>query len=339
MRKFYNIVLYAGVIALMLSACKKENDKVINENTNNSEIKVVDLSTDDKTNIQMLYFSSEELFDQTYETLISEIESHEDDFIDTYSSLNEEQLNDKEEEIGFNYQQPLIDFEYQYAYENSMRQVFEVAEGNWLNNEDLDPQTNPNNQFSFDIIEMALLNADGEVKIGDKILKLTKDGYAYILDGNVNTLIRIREGDMSALDDNNVESNIDLSKSNDCKGWVSQTVIDSYSSNKKVYKYRHFHSYPWKGTSLVKLTSYKKKWYGWTKYRMMLSVRNQTFFRDTDCHPAGYKDSGWEHKNRKVLRQYRSKWGSFPQFRAENGISVISKYQYAGISKNEVLSW
>lgn len=144
---------------------------------------------------------------------------------------------------------------------------------------------------------------------------------------------------MSVLNDPNVETNIDFSKSGDCRGWKSQNPPDYYANNRKVYKYRHFHSYPWKGSSLVKLSSYKKSGSSWKKHRMMLSVKNETYFRDTDCNFAGSANTGWKHKNRKVLRQYNTKWGAFPQYRAENGVSVVSKYQYAGISKNEVLSW
>ncbi len=45
-----------------------------------------------------------------------------------------------------------------------MRQAFELAEAEWLDNEDLDTETDPSRVYSFDMVEMTLLNADGEVK-------------------------------------------------------------------------------------------------------------------------------------------------------------------------------
>lgn len=254
-----NIFLLLMISLIVFSSCKKDEElnRQVPANTDIG-IKLVNLSGDNKDVIQMLEFSSSQLYRQTLESLQGQIESLEDDFVLTYNSLNEEELNEKEAEIGYTERLPLHEFIEYYNFTSSMMNAFEIEELQWLDTPVLDTTNHPYSIYKYDITEMTLLNAEGEVKIGDSILKFTKSGYAYITDGNLTTLIRIRDGDMSALDEPNVITNIDNSKS-ECDGWVSKVRWYYYSGNeKRVYTYISFHAYPWYIKSTSKIISYKK---------------------------------------------------------------------------------
>lgn len=49
--------------------------------------------------------------------------------------------------------------------------------------------------------------------------------------------------------------------------------------------------------------------------------------------------SGWKHKNNKCIEKNNTSWGAFPQYRAENGASVLGYFEYAYISDNLWLTW
>ena len=337
--KFIHIIAVILCIGLItFSACKKENSEIAPANNKNSGIKLVNLETEAKTNITMLEFSTKELFDQTVSTLEAQIESHEDAFVQQYSALDDDALNAKEEEIGFNDLQPLLDFENLYSFTNSMRIEYVAAEEIWLDNDVLSTFTDPDNIYGFDIIEMTLLNREGEVKIGNSILKLTDEGFAFILDGSVSTLIRIREGDISALYEDNVETNIDPSKGS-CSGWKKNDDQHNYETNRKVKRHVHFHSYPWKLVSQTKLKSYKKKNGRWKKYRRTLGVNNQMFYYDKNCNYKGGAYETWKIKRRKSIYVYNKYTGSILQGKAKNGQSVNGGFKYSNNTIYLLLTW
>jgi hypothetical protein len=290
----------------------------------------------------MLEFSSIAAYDSTITALENQINSHDDSFLAQYASLDEEAVNAKEVEVGFVYQQPLIDFENSYKITNSMRQVFVAEEANWLNNEILDLATDPSNIYVFDIAEMSLLNEKGEVKIGNSLLKLTKGGFIEITDGDINILIRIDNGDMSALAEPNVVTNIDeASRSGDCAWWKGKDFGHEYvTGSKKVIKHVHFHAYPWEGVSEAEITSYKKSGSKWVKYRINLGVANQSYFMNNECNTTLAQEwSGWKRKNAKSISKRVVFWHAFPQYRAENGQSVTGYFEYDSYGNYLVLTW
>lgn len=342
MNKFVYLVALATIF---MFGCSKEKIKEQSGNNDNanSSIKLITLSNGNRTTINMLKFPSTEAYDFTITNLEQQMETLDDAFLNQYGYLNDNLLNDKEDEVGFVYQQPLIDFENSLNFTNSMRQVFVVAEENWLDNDSLDPSTDPSNIYTFGNAEMAMLNEGGEVKIGTSLLKLTKDGFVEFTDGDVNKLVRFNNGDMSVLNEPNVVTNIDeASRSADCKSWKGEENWDEYVRNKKKVKmHEHFHAYPWKGTSEAQITSYKKKGHRWKRYRINLGVANESAFYDNnDCDNLLYQGwRGWKRKRRKSLSRHNASWGSFPMYRAENNLSVVGYYEYAGHSNNDVLSW
>jgi len=336
------------IAAIFLAACSKEklNEQPLNETPDVfNEIRLVTLTDGIKsTGITMLEFTSIEHYENTIAALEILVEQHEDSFLSTWSSLDDDALNAKVDEVGFVAYQPLIAFENAYNIPSSMRQAFELAEAQWLDNEELDPETDPSRIYSFDMAEMTLLNADGEVKIGRVLLKLTNKGFVKIDNVDVATLIRIKEGDLSAYLEPTVTTNIEfdggMKSGSDCHWWKGKDYWDEYVTNSKTVKMHvHFHSYPWKGVSKAEITSYKKSGSKWVKYKMDLSVANQSYFRDNNCSGSLAMWSGWKHKKAESIKQGNTSWGAFPQYRAENGASVFGQFQYAGISSIRVLVW
>jgi len=289
----------------------------------------------------MLEFPSIDYFENTVVTLKDKMSSHWDAFVKEYSYLDEEALNEMEKKIGFVDQQPLLDFENEFNFTNSMRQVFVVEEQKWLNNDELDSLTNPSKIYVFDIEEMTLLNKDGEVKIGESILKMTKDGFLWIKDGDLSILDRFNKGDLSVFKEPNVVTNLDeVTGKGDCSSWKGRDYTHAYASNRKVILHVHFHSWPWKGAGQSEITSYKKSGSSWNKYSMSLSVRCDSKFRDKDCMfwTAG-GTTGWKTKTAKSIEQTFNSWGSFPAYRAENGNSIIGGFEYNGYSNGLSLIW
>ncbi len=349
-------IYLAAIASFFVFGCSKENsfrqaDDVRNGNLksitindeNSFSVKLITLSDTKDNSITMLEFSNVNTYEKTLADLEAKLDLHEDDFLKQYENLDEKALNQKEEEIGFNEQLPLIVFENHLKFHNSMRQAFIIAEKEWLNNEYLDPKTDPSNIYPFSIVEMTLLNKDGEVKIGKSLFKFTKAGFVEFSDGDINKLISFDNGNMKVLDKPNVFANIQTSssRSSDCTSWKGEDNWINYSSNKKVKIHEHFHSYPWKGTSETQITSYKKRGSHWRKYRISLGVNNQSiFYKKDDCSTVnGGGVSGWKRKKRKSISRHIANWDDFPTYRAKNNISVIGYFEYAGNSSYDLLSW
>jgi len=337
------IVYFASIALFLMFSCSKQNvDKQLNnKNEFNNSVRLITLSSNGRTST-MLEFSLNNNYDSVLLSLEQQQDSFEDAFVSQYGNLNDSLLNEKEDEMGYTGQQACIDFENQFSFTNSMRQVFVVEEENRLNHDTLDPATDPSNTYVFDNAEMAMLNEGGEVKIGNSLLKLTKDGFVEFTDGDINKLIRFDNGDMSVLNEPNVITSLgNAARSSNCTWWKGEDNGDRYANRKRVKKHEHFHAYPWKGTSSVRITSYKKRGRHWRRYRMRLGVANQSYFFDNnDCDNLKAQGwSGWKRKRRKSISRHVHFWGAFPGYRAKNGASVLGYFEYAGKSNNDWLSW
>ncbi len=335
-------LVYLFVLAIILASCSK--DKAVEQqlNDNKNEIRLVTLTDGSKTGITLLEFSSIEHYEATITSLETQMEQHEDAFLAAWSSLSDDDLNAKEAEVGFVDHQPLIDFESAYNIPSTLRQVFVSAEQQWLNNNDLILENSPSLTYPFGMAELTLLNTDGMVKIGDNIIQLTKKGFVQIANLDIATVIRIKNGDMSALQEPSVTTNIEDEggKSGDCSNWKAKEDFKYYdNNNKRVKRHVHFHSYPWKGVSKADITSYKKSGSNWVKYKTNLGVANQSYFRNVNCNSGPQGWSGWKRKKAKSISKSVSIWGAFPQYRAENGVSVIGYFEYPGNNNYLVLTW
>ncbi|MDR1848032.1 MAG: hypothetical protein LBR17_07970 [Bacteroidales bacterium] len=99
----------------------------------------------------------------------------------------------------------------------------------------LDFNTSPLNRFPAPSTERCMLNEEGEVKIGDTIIKFLTNGYIEITDGYIQTLNMFNNGDTSVLSQHNVINKIDNNgfncKANAVSSWYWPTYYYNFASN------------------------------------------------------------------------------------------------------------
>ncbi len=146
------------------------------------------------SNVSFLSFPSHSVFKRTITFLAHKFEAHDDQFIANNSGLNNEQLSMKERQTGFDPYEPLKQFASSYNFNDSMLKEYIDAENNWLGKQVLDINQDPDNFFyNLDEEELAIVNRDGVVKIGNSIYKMFDGGYIEITDGSLQTLAKFNE--------------------------------------------------------------------------------------------------------------------------------------------------
>lgn len=349
--KFYAIGL--AVVLIGFIACQKE--KLLNpENSSEfqynvkSKINYSGIKTESKgykgTNgsDQILVFQDMETFNATLAELERQTKELDNAFVEYYSDLEEEALNDKEDEIGFSEEQPLFVFENTVGF-NSLHQQIAFEEEQWLNQEELDFENDPNNHFIMEEEVRTLLNADGEVQIGNSIYKLTEEGYFEIIDGDLKTLSVLDGGDLKSL---NLPKNVifvgDDSNCNECKasGCNSQKRNSDYkSSGSYRIKWVVSHwTYPWTRRVAAKVDNFKKKKNHWKKYRTNcwarvygdISDANGLCDKSVTFNTASgvYASANAKHVEHKITVQTKTKTGW-----------VKAHFYGAGISHSKTLTW
>lgn len=289
---------------LFLAACT-QNDDIENINSESGlGFNKITYNSGRNIGTQILAFENVAAYEDMVSQLENSVESWDDAFVAQYDMLNDEDLNAKEEELKFDDEKPLTDFERQNNF-YSLRNKYYSEENVWLNNEELDDKSNPNNKeiYNFSEAEMTLMNPKGEIKIGDKIYKYVEAGTLKILDGDFSKLIRFNYGDMSVLNEMNVEYDDNSDRSNHtCDGWQSSNDTDKFANEtravyKKVY-IRTFSSFHTRFRS--RIISYKKKHNRWKRYRRRLKVGIQTYYFCGGIDDRGW--SGYKSRRRKKLK-------------------------------------
>ncbi|MCF6279183.1 MAG: hypothetical protein L3J14_02430 [Flavobacteriaceae bacterium] len=192
--RIYSIFAVAMSMILLI-ACSTEDEVQIQEQIAPSgtiEIKMVEYSSPFAKgggSSSFLAFNDMNAFRTTVAQLETDMETHDDAFINSWPNLTADQLSDKEQVVGFDSYQPLKNFETLYGFNSSMRKDYEIAENDWLNKSDLIESNDPDKTYyELDVEQMAVLNNVGAVKIGNSIFKVFKGGVAEITDGDIATL-------------------------------------------------------------------------------------------------------------------------------------------------------
>ncbi|MFN8712956.1 MAG: hypothetical protein ACK5Z2_08890 [Bacteroidota bacterium] len=175
------------LIILPLSSCKKE--EVANYHQlqySNARLCTVEAITTCSGTV--LSFPNQAAFDAAYNCLEQEYEAHNTNFEQQHSNLNDDDYNLLIDQIGFDEEQTLRDFENSVNF-NSLRATLNAQELIWLNDTILDPATDPWNHVIDDPIYATLLSANGDVKIGNSIFHYEPDG----------TIIELTNGDCDEL--------------------------------------------------------------------------------------------------------------------------------------------
>src|SRR5690606_8348760 len=113
------------------------------------------------------------LFTSTVSSLQTDCDSWDSAFLAMNSSLTDDQLDSLEEQIGYNDDQPLVDFESEFSGFFSLRKDIDQKEDVFLASSNSDKiNLDPDNHFVADEVERTLLNSKAEVKVGDTIYML-----------------------------------------------------------------------------------------------------------------------------------------------------------------------
>ncbi len=132
----------------------------------------------------MLVFASSAAVEQAMDYLEYKYDQYSDAFASQYTSLTDDQLADIEESTGFNDEQPFIAFENQYGI-SSLRAQITAAEDLWLATTagDETAGTDPDDTYMDEVELRALVNANGEIKVGSTYYVFLSDGSYYTYTG------------------------------------------------------------------------------------------------------------------------------------------------------------
>jgi hypothetical protein len=138
------------------------------------------------TGTSIAVFSDELSYRSYNEALEIQVENWENAFLAQWGYLNEDDLNAKEEELNFDSERPLTEFENQIGLQ-SLRKQYLLAEETWLNNNVLDVTADPDNNpiYDFDESEMAVMNTLAEVQIGTTIIKKLTDKEVNLINNQI----------------------------------------------------------------------------------------------------------------------------------------------------------
>lgn len=226
----------------------------------------------------MLQFATFEDFKATIEQLENALEAHEDAFYALYGHLDEEALETMEQQLGFNENQPLIDFKTQQDFTNSMFDVTQAQMQVWKQSETSTPENDPESLIDFDPVEQVLFNYNGEVMIGGKIYSYDKPDYHYeIIDEYENSLTKINNGE-----DVSDDPNILLTSRHEHRTCYDHRRIQDYryfnNNNRRVQRRVAIRAYN-QGKDIrtsTKIVSYKKVRNSWRRRASYISVRNDS---------------------------------------------------------------
>ncbi len=130
--------------------------------------------TFDAANNRLKFNSTTDVF-TVINQLNADYETHNDNYEAQYPNLTAEQLDDMDDQNGFDEFKPYKDFEKLFTGFYSKRAELEALEMNWLNNNF--SGTDPDDyDFTFDDGENTIFNNGGSFLVGQVVHELTSDG-------------------------------------------------------------------------------------------------------------------------------------------------------------------
>ena len=366
--KIYKLlgILFLGLVFLM--SCDNDPVQAVDitegaSNGNDLEVIVYDGST------TIAVIANKQEYRNLMADLEGKVETWDDEFVAKWGHLDDDALNAKEEELSFDSEKPFTDFENQSGL-GSLRQKYLAAEEAWLNNEELDEATDPDNDplfSSFDESDMAVLNKLAEIQIGTTIYKqlnaeqitlinnavtqkrvqknipkVIEGSFLKIKDADYKTLIAFNKGAVSVIDNNNVSigNNTDPSASKASCDYGKTTRVFKYPASRRRIKaivkvpQPKFGSI---GKVKTKMKSYKRRGRGWKKWRTSIATWSEGKVYDFDCSTFDLLTGSVAPVRRK---RRVSVWRNpfFASHNVKNG-EIIGVFLQNGIITRVALTW
>lgn len=350
MKKSLKFIACQLALVLAFTSCSKDNEDVIeNEEVNfTSNIEIVSFNTNSgnrgsfSSSGTMLSFPTFQDFEDTYNMLDNQMEAHDDAFVAQYDHLTLDELDAMEDSTGFVDNQPLIDFENQYGFGNSLRVTYENAENAWLANSELLLENDPEKDMFFDEIEQAMLNEHQEVMIAGKVYVFGKEDNTYEINDNFAASLDKINNNEDVSNDPNIKATSKWD-SEYCASWKADEEFSPLFDNGKrkmkfILKLRQA---PFIGKTKARIVSYKKKNNGnWRKSRRHIGVSLQKNLKKNNCSttgPTGY--SSKSIKKRKQRKTTQFDWGIALPSKGQRGQSVFGTFYYNNTSNYWALTW
>lgn len=278
MRKLIFVCCLFSILFLVFYSCKKESQNgtaayQTSELTNSGnrfipyyDIKIIN---------GMLAFKDTGTFINTLAALKEECIKWSNDFNILYNNLSYEERDSIQRLIGWNEDQPLINFENQFPQFYSLRKDIDTKEKAWLNDEDPDWEKNPDNHFIVEEELRTLMNASAQFTIDDVVYQFTDTGYSYYKEPDLTDETGwtgggggFSGGGSSGGGGSTGNSGSNGGGSGTCRSDRRKEGNEPNSFNNRRINWVISHwTYPWERRVMAKTKNYKKKNNGkWTGY-------------------------------------------------------------------------
>lgn len=310
-------------------------------------------------------FIDQQAYDYYMDNLEQQADAWDDAFVAQWNYLDDDTLNAKEEELNFDSEKPLTDFENSIGLQ-SLRQKYLTEEDAWLNNDVLNYTTDPDlkPEYAFSNAEKTILNQFSEVQIGTTIYKqldthqitslngvaknsssqktsvanVVSGAYLKIAQADYTSLIKFNAGDVSVVGNGNV-SIVNPSTSLDCKYGKSKRAWIDTAPGKKIRVLIKVPQPRWGANGKVKskVKSYKKRGRRWKKYRTNIYAGLSGTVYDTRCDYTPHHINVGKTKRKKKLV---FKWHdySFASHVVLNG-GMKGVYKQGNVTNELALTW
>lgn len=293
----------------------------------------MDFELMDVDGVNILHFSTMDCFKQMNAHLAYKVELLDNEFIENNSDLEEEAINQLEEELHFNEEQPLIDFEIENGF-NSLRQRLEEEAYVYNGLEDVSGLVDPFYDIVYDESIQTLLNERHEVIIDNTIYKINQDGSYWViqnLDFDALASVSRDASDEVVLSEIENANLIGFPPPEECSRdrERGKETVGKYRIKWKMKLFIAFYG----GGLKVKVKGFKKKKKRWKKRRSYCVVGFKGKLCDADGHLT-LGSNNWSY----FKRSNKKRWSWKTRGSTKSKDKKITGYFHAvGITKVEVL--
>lgn len=351
--KKIKLLLPLFILLGFLHSCIEDDSSAVKDSVaiNNDIIGVVDFKVNPSASLKgggelattgvMLSFPSFQEFKTTLETLEAALEAHQEAFYSQYEHLSEDEIDSIADAVGFNDQQPLVDFENSKNFSNSLRRKFNAAEAIWLNNENLDIQNDPIKNYPYDELEQALLNENQEVMIGGVVYVYRDAAVIYQINQEHQQMLSMLANGQDISNNPNVTTTDKAGYS--CTLWKEKTFTKYYNNGSRMIK----EDLIWKsGThhtrAISKISNYKKKGNRWKPRVAKIALKfNIDYYDRTSCvtKQGHLANSLWTPRSRRSRTIRKDIWLNTNRWGVRNNESYIAQFKYPGTQEVQRLTW
>ncbi|HIP49672.1 MAG TPA: hypothetical protein EYG92_12010 [Lutibacter sp.] len=268
MKLFKKLAFYAiTIVMISFVSCQKESTFEVLDEVAEAPIKVIYYNNGKGIDASMLAFKNLETYKETFLRLEKEVLEWDNAFVEEWGHLDEEAINAKEEEIGYNKDKPLENFEKQYGF-SSLRLKYNEALNEWLSHDELSEKNDPDVRYPWERFEMSLMGTNGEVQIGGSIYKYESNRHFVIRDGDIHKLVKLNNNEENVVDNKNVILHDYYLEKSNCMTYGISTWTYTSGDFRIKTQWKVSQNHQWWGDYVkAKTWSYQKRkaWWGGKK--------------------------------------------------------------------------